>query len=305
MPNGGPNGLLVPGCNSTTDMRRFFYASLLRLRVGSSWGTRVFLGLFGACGTIIGVASATGASVSLSIPLACLAICVASGIITAYVAGRLAPLPKQFAEEFCSDGPYQCTPLTQTDLREVTEWTRPYFRHEFVSAERVEQWRARNPSALAGITNAQGELCASFGIIALDDAFMDFYIEGKLQDTQIEGKNVCTQEETKKSKRLYISGVIVRDAERHIGRKRAFVLVWSILVYLERTFGLDVSRQLYALAVTRVSETLMKNLGFKLVTPAGQRIDKCNLYRMTLTRESWNRVLASIGDFSAMCECTF
>jgi hypothetical protein len=71
---------------------------------------------------------------------------------------------------------------------------------------------------------------------------------------------------------------------------------------MKTVFGLHKTRILYALAVTKSSEILMRNLGFELVSEAADRVDRCNLYRFSFTRASWARLCHRVGDLRAMCD---
>ena len=104
-----------------------------------------------------------------------------------------------------------------------------------------------------------------------------------------------------KSNRLYVSGVVVQDAGTVRGAKRARVMLWALLDYYRRRFGLRKERLLFGLAVTEDSERLMKNLGFQLASPGDGRLDKCNLYEFRMNKTEWQRILAKVGDLSSMC----
>ncbi len=283
-------------------MKRFSPTWIMRTRSGFKAGFGAFIVAVGVSGAIVGGISATDTRVPLPIVVAFPFACAAIGTLVAYIRGRFVLLPDSLVDEMSADGRYTCTVMTRSHLREACEMSRPYYGHEYVAADQVEQWRQKNPSAFLGITNAHNELCAGFGIIGLVPSFMDFYVAGKLQDTQIDAINVCSANETKQLTCLYISGVIVRDSATYIGRKRAFVLLWAILTYIHRSFGLEQERELFALAVTKESERLMKHIGFELACPANRRVDRYNLFKFRLTRKSWTATCSRIGDLSAMCE---
>jgi hypothetical protein len=183
--------------------------------------------------------------------------------------------------------------------------TKPYYGREYVAPDIAVQWRTRNPMGFVQITNSEGELCACFGVLGLSDSFMDQYTKGRVADRELRGDDILDLEKSKRSKRLYISGVVVRDSESHKGHKRARVMIWAMLIYLQRTYRLRGRRELYAVAVTKESERLMKNLNFTLVSRAGSRRDKCNMYRCELTKPFWDELICKVGDWSALCTCDF
>ena len=227
---------------------------------------------------------------------------VLMGLLISFIRGSIKLLPDSFVDEVGSDGPYRCVRATCNSLREACELTRPYYGREFVGHELAEQWRLANPRVLECIHNFNGDLCASFGILALRSSFMDMFIEGRVEDRQLLGKDVLTGKSAKECKRLYISGVVVRDPGKMAGNKCAKVMIWAMLQHLRREYGLRRHHELYAIAVTKESARLMRNLQFALVDIGKNRRDKCDLYRYKLTRESWQRLLCEVGDCSGMCE---
>ena len=138
-------------------------------------------------------------------------------------------------EEVGSDGAYRCKPVTSENLRLACELTRPYYGHEFVRHEIAEQWRVANEEAFECVTNKEGDLCAAFGILPLKDSFMDLFLDGRIEDPQLQAKDILPPGNVRQCKRLYISGVVVRDPTKMIGNKRARVMLWAMLMHLKRT----------------------------------------------------------------------
>ena len=149
--------------------------------------------------------------------------------------------------------------------------------------------------------NPENRLCACFGVLALRPSFMDQFIAGRVSDHQLGGEDVCTWSETARCPRLYLSGVVVLEPQSFRGRKRAYVMIWAMLEYMRRLYDFKTPRQVYAVAVTKESGRLMRNLGFVVETPATLRTDEWDLYRYDLTEASWHALLCQVGDFSPMC----
>lgn len=223
----------------------------------------------------------------------------------AYLRGRMAFLPDQLIDEMRDEERYECAPCTEERLREACEMTKPYYGHEYVEPDVAVQWRSRNPTGFVQIVNSSGELCACFGVLGLSQSFMDQYIKGNVDDTQLRGDDVLSLPASKRATSLYISGVVVRNPESHKGRKRANVMIWAMMTYVRQIYGLRKKRELYAVAVTRESERLMQNLGFTVASRANGRRDKCNLYCSELTPEFWKQLMCKVGDWSALCTCRF
>lgn len=273
----------------------------LRVKSGATLGyVSLVLAVTGILVTItvgIGITTSVWAISKLTL------VCLALSLVGSYLRGRMKYLPDSLVDDMSSDSPYSATFCSAPILREACEMTKPYYKHEYVSADIAEQWRIKNPKAFVQITNSEGELCACFGILSLKDGFMGQFIDGKVSDTQLGENNICSFKDSRKSKHLYISGVVVRDAWTYNGSKRARVMTWAILKYLEKLYGLRRKRSLYAIAVTKEAERLMNNLDFKLLGRARRRVDKCNMYKYQLSKASWEKLMKRVGDYSPMCKC--
>ena len=134
---------------------------------------------------------------------------------------------------------------------------------------------------------------------------MEQFIRGKVDDHQIDGDDICDAVEAAGCKRLYISGVIVRDHSNLAGKKRATVMIWAMLQYLRIVYGFKRQRTLYAVSVTKDSERIMNTLGFSLVSGGAERKDHCKLFSYVVSKESWERLHVKVGDWSGICECRF
>ncbi len=82
-------------------------------------------------------------------------------------------------------------------------------------------------------------------------------------------------------------------------------MLWVILYYLKKIYGLRKSHTLYASAVTKDSEILLKNLGFTMISFAKGRTDRYDLYSYELIRETWDKLVHKVGDYSLMCDIDF
>jgi hypothetical protein len=153
--------------------------------------------------------------------------------------------------------------------------------------------------------SSKGVLCASFGILALGDSFMDLFLSGKVSDSALSEEDICTYGESRRADKLYISGVVVRDADKLIRGKRAGVMLWAMLKYVQKHYGLKQKRQLYAIAVNNLSDKILIKCGFNMIADKVTRSDKCSLYHYELTKSSWERLLILIGDHSSQSKLKF
>ena len=277
-----------------------------RIRFGFRFGIKVFVILSTIATTIIGVISATGNFISLDIIFIVVGVCIISSLVASFIKGIGPHVPDFFYDDNESlDG--QCTAelCDPKRLEEACEMTKKHYKQEYVPAERAEQWRLRNPKAFVDVIDRNGELISSFGIIALKEAFLDNFLKGLVADTQLNGDDVLNIKNSKKSNKIYISGVVVSEAGKSIGHRRAKMMVWAMLLYYKKYYGFKVNRELYAVAVNKESGSLLKNCGFKLIMPNKNRVDQGNLYKLDISYESWQKLLKRVGDFSEMCKINF
>jgi hypothetical protein len=274
----------------------------VRIKNGKGVGVSVFLTSIALSEFVIPAIISIGVVVSITYYIIAASVSASIGLLAAYLRGRMKLIPDSLIDDLSSDGQYSCEFCSSDKLREACDMTKPYYGNEYVPAEVAEQWRMKDSRAFVQITNSNGQLCACFGILALSDSFMDQYVRGNVADTQLNEVDILSFEQSKKSKRLYISGVVVRDPSKHVGRKRACVMIWAMMVYVKRVFGLRKERELFAVAVTSESEKLMKNLGFHIVSNAAQRRDKRNMYRLTLSKTTWDKLMLNVSDYSRMCK---
>lgn len=179
-------------------------------------------------------------------------------------------LPDSFVDEMGSERSYRAEYCTGSALREACDLTKTATGRN-VSHDVAEQWRVKNPQAFVQIRDPAKGLCAAFCVLALSDSFMDQFIRGTVTDHQLTADDVLSGDESRRCTRLYLSGVVVRDAGSFLASKRARVMCWAMLEYVRRLYGLSAERDLYAIAVTNESSRLMTNLDFSLESSAGGR----------------------------------
>jgi len=223
-----------------------------------------------------------------------------SGVITSYLRGCQKLLPHTIIDELSSENNYSISFCDNQSLREADEMTRPYFGRGFIPFDQIEQWRLKNQKGFVQINNSEGTLCACFVILGLESSFLDQFIAGRLTEHDISSDVVLSFDEMKKENRIYLSGVVVREPYSYMGYKRTRVMLWTILQYIKKVFGLRKSRIFYAIGLTKESEKLLNTMGFKLCSNKESRKDKSNLYRIKLDKNKWEKLIARIGDYSKM-----
>lgn len=275
--------------------KRIAPSPLVRLRSGwraGLWSIPVTLGIAGAVVTVAVQPVVIGIA---------FAVIVLVAVAVAWVKGRETLLPDALVDELGDEPRYRATYCTAAQLREACELTKPHYGDEYVPPDVAEQWRIRDPRAFVAMTNEEGELCACFGILALSPSFTEVFYKGQCTDTRLEAEDVLTSEQARSSNKLYLSGVVVKEAGTYKSSKRARVMLWALFDYYRRRFGFRRKRTLFGLAVTQGSERLLKTFGFRMVSDGSDRLDKCSLYDVQMSKDTWEKITAKVGDLSSIC----
>ena len=246
-----------------------------------------------------GLLAITGYQPSIKIASVVLAVTVIASIVAGAVRARLIHLPDIPVP--AGSVPAKCKICSAAELAEANSLAAACYRRDAISDELVEQWRLKNPNMFACVLDERGTIDAAFGIMPLTKSFMDQFIVGKVVENQIGAEDIHGPDKSKNVARLYISGVVVRDAKTQKGHMRAALLMWATIQYLVKLYGTRRRRTLYALAATREGERLLKRLNFTIISPAGQRSDEHNLYSLEWSRDALNRVRTMIPDYRSMC----
>jgi CHAT domain-containing protein len=289
----------------TVGLRTLPPSPWVRVRSGWKAGLAAATAVIGGVRTVLTFTGAANVRFTLGELAITLPAFISVGLVAAYLRGRTKMLPDSFVDEMGSERSYRAEYCTGAALREACDLTKDCYGQEYVSHDVAEQWRVKNLQAFVQIRDPAKGLCAAFGVLALSDSFMEQFIRGTVTDHQLGADDVLAPDESRRCTRLYLSGVVVRDAGSFLASKRARVMCWTILEYIRQLYGLSGQRDLYAIAVTKESSRLMANLGFSVEASAGGRKDQCDLYRFRLTEASWKELLCRVYDCSVVCSCEF
>jgi len=256
----------------------------------------------GLAAAIIGAPAATGAVLPWLYVAAAGAGCVVLAAAVGIYHVARTHLPALVIDDENIDGTYTAKYCTKQSLAEANALTVPYYRHEYVTDNVAEGWWSKNPKGFVAIYNQSNQLCASFGIIAMEPSFLRHFTKGAIRDNNMETADLLTCDQSKRSDTLYISGVVVRDPESIQGKRRARVMVWEMLRYVVQFYGTRKKRRIFALAVNRESENILKRFKFSIQTRASNRIDKLDLYGAEISKEFFREVNNRVGDCSHMCK---
>lgn len=278
----------------------FIGNSVRRLLLGGRSIVVKFTVVLGVVGSI---ASITGLGGTWSILGPAITVII-FGVMYAWWKGRPEYIPA-IARPFSSDAHYYCDYATGEELKEACDLTRDSYGRDYVNHDIAEQWRLKNSKAFVAIKNDHGRLCACFGLIGLRNESFNMFIRGDISESSFRSDDILNFSQTKKADRLYISGVIVTEPGRLSGSKRALVMIWCMLQYIRKLYSLKHERSIFALAVSKQGEELLRKTGFRLETPKDARQDKHDLYELELTSKEWDRIHELYGDWKSCCDIKF
>ena len=280
-------------------MRRIRLNWVYRLNRGVRPALKSFVGFVVGCEIIVGLFGGVDVTFDVEVLYYIVGSGAVVGLIVLWWKSRSEHLPDIVTDEDNDDGLYDVTLCDSETLREANALTKPYYHHEYVSDDVAERWREMNPKGFVAIRNKEQKLCAAFGVLAVEESFFGQFIKGRVLDNQLEAGDVLNFDGSKKSSKLYISGVVVRDADGPQGSRRACVMVWVMLDYLRKMYGTRRRRTVYALAVSKRSENLLRRFGFRVECRRSRRRDGLNLYSLSLNSNEMRRVEERIGDRSS------
>lgn len=277
-----------------------------RLGRGRLFGARVFGGGITASATAIGLLTAAGTGLTITLPVLAgvSGACLVAGVIGAYLKGKAVQIPLNLVDPPPVDQKYVATFCTAASLREADELTQPYYGDQYVPPSVAEEWRAANQFGFVHLTNAKGEMCSSFSVLGLEASFLNQFIKGRVTDTQIRGGDILSFDRTKQSKHVYIGGVVVRGPESMVGHKRTAAMLWAMTEYFRLLLGPRKTRTVYALSVNKSSENLLTRLGFTNVSPISGGKDH-KLFSLRMDAETRKAIATMVGDCAAYCVCDF
>jgi hypothetical protein len=272
-----------------------------RLRRAALPAGKAFAATATAAGTALGIASGFGITLPLAMIYLTAGLCAVPSVGVFIWKSRSHHLPDIIIDEKNPDGTYCARYCSAADLREANGWTKSYYRNEYVSDEVAESWRNKVPHSFVGLHNDQNRLCAAFGIIAIEPSFMKQFVKGRVVDNALMPDDLLGEGDAKKSPDLYISGVVVRDPDTPAGNRRACAMVWAMVKFFERQYGVRRKRKLYALAVTKQSKNLLSKAGFIHQNGPSDRQDRLELYVLDLSKLHLTSLIQRIGDYSRHC----
>ncbi len=166
--------------------------------------------------------------------------------------------------------------------------------------DRYEQWLIRNENIFVCLFDHTREVRGYFDVFPLREDFMSLFVEGVVGEQDIRREHLLIPSEARTTQRLYLGGLAVRDWHRFEGKRCAAILLWGLIKYFDQFFPSPPNRTLYAHAVTKQGEDLLKRFRFQLVSEPANRKEPYRLYAADVDQQFRNVVRSNIPDYAGM-----
>lgn len=226
-------------------------------------------------------------------------------LLVAYLRGRQLALPSVVSDELSNESKYICRPCSADNLRLANQIVQSIFGRDNIDFNLLEQWRLKNPKGFMEIVNEENALVGCFVVLGLEPSFMAQFIKGAVTESEISSEDVLPLSQARQLDDIYLCGAMVRDADTLIGKKRAYILIWCVLKYLKHYYAVSPNRRLYALALNKSSERLLRSLQFTLSSPSLGRADRHNMYEIKYTGQQRDKASKRTYDVSRMCSISY
>lgn len=148
--------------------------------------------------------------------------------------------------------------------------------------ERYEQWVAVNPNILVCLFDRTRRIAGYFDVFPLAPSFMDMFVQGHCGEHDIRREHILRPKAARSVRRLYLGGIAVADRCPNTRPWHAVRLLWALREYVEYFYAPLQGKELYAEAVTKEGEALLRKFGFVQQSPDRDRRDPFALYVATL-----------------------
>jgi hypothetical protein len=215
---------------------------LFRVRHGLHHGGKVFVALTGASGTAFGLINACGVTCNPTYVVSSLTVAALCGLTSAFIKGHINHLPDSIIINDDHDVKYELCYETKDICKYFNQKTAKYFGRDFIDDLVVESWRTKNPSAFIYLKNQHQKPCAALCVFALRHSFMEQFIKGRVAESDIEEEEILDLAASKKSDTLYLAAIIVEQPHTPVGHRRALIMVWGAIQYLNKVYGMRKKR---------------------------------------------------------------
>lgn len=182
----------------------------------------------------------------------------------------------------------------------VAELARYEFGRDTIPLAKYEPLRAKNRHILVCLTGLDGGLLGYFDVIPVKKGFADLFLQGKVSEKDLTHEQVCSDREMRRSKYVYLAGMVACDSGSTQGHFNGTILIWGLLKYLEHFYGKS-EPYVFASAVSPAGEHLLKDFEVPLISEGKSRTDRHRMYGVCLSRELIAQSLAEVPDYTLLC----
>lgn len=159
---------------------------------------------------------------------------------------------------------------------------RTYNERDAVPEDILRAWFQTNPNGFSIMELEDEEMIGHIDILPLRPAAVALLLNGKEMESSITPEMLYRPEEAARIEVIYIESIIVKDQYRELQLKALLALLTNFNSLVSRLCDVERVREVYEIPMSEKGERLIQQLGFRLVGPADERIDKHPLYVATL-----------------------
>jgi hypothetical protein len=246
----------------------------------------VFMGMVGLVGLVAQLTTVTpevnkyvGVALAVTILVLALWLLVAPLRWWFSAAGTIPAIKR--IRELCTL--YEVVQATKDDLK----WTagleqRVYSSADAIPLEQFEEWYAINPNGFYLVRKRDGKEVGHLNMLPIKPATMAKFVAGEIGESGIRGDSLYGPAERHAIKELYIESIAIDPSSR----PRDAALLCMLSQTIKLIAGVAPPQQLesiYAIAASRPGACILRDLGFKVVKPAGERADNHPMYKIAMT----------------------
>lgn len=165
---------------------------------------------------------------------------------------------------------------------------RSYDREMAIPVELLSAWYRHNPHGFSIMEKDDGERIGHIDILPIKPAAVAVLLTGKEPEQSLTPTMLYTPAEQARIKAIYIESIIIKDSNRELQARALFTLLNEFNSIVSRICDVQQVSEVYWIPITPKGERMMQKLGFRLVGPADERVDKHPLYVGTLQDISSN-----------------
>jgi class 3 adenylate cyclase len=159
---------------------------------------------------------------------------------------------------------------------------RTYKERDTVPEEILRVWHQTNPNGFSIMEAEEEEMIGHIIILPLKPAAIALLLNGNEPEYAITPEMLYRPHEQSRIEVIYIESIIVKDQYKELQQKALLALLTNFSSLVSRVCSVEQAREVYQVPMTDKGERLIQQLGFRLVGPADERIDKHPLYVATL-----------------------